>query len=233
MRLAFRRASSCFCQSWTGIASGVAARSSQRSSTSWSFSEGLKSNTEGEAVSMTRSRERVFRNAGLSTTSTCILYGYNASCQVRQMDAPCRDARQAIDLGNSLLSHFRCMAGTCSAVYERAERKRRMPQQEPRPGAQLPQPGHRHRSGKVTRLGPPRPRCVRAQGSHGGVYPPRMQQHRQGRRTPRDRLALPQRRRGRYSSLVSSTTSHPYRSSNRRRRANRRGGRSRPPCGRH
>src|SRR5207249_11418122 len=46
MRLAFRRASSSFCQSWTGTSSGFDARSSQRSSTSWSFSAGLKSKME-------------------------------------------------------------------------------------------------------------------------------------------------------------------------------------------
>jgi len=46
-RFALRRASSCFCHSWIGTASGVEARSSQRSSTRWSFSEGVRSNTVG------------------------------------------------------------------------------------------------------------------------------------------------------------------------------------------
>ena len=45
-RLAFLRASSSFCQSWTGTASGVVARASHRSSTSWSFSDGLRSKME-------------------------------------------------------------------------------------------------------------------------------------------------------------------------------------------
>ena len=46
VRLAFLRVSSSFCQSWTGTASGVAARSSHKSSTSWSFSDGLRSKIE-------------------------------------------------------------------------------------------------------------------------------------------------------------------------------------------
>src|ERR1035438_9046624 len=49
-RFAFLRASSCFCQSWTGTASGSAARSSHRSSTSWSFSEGLRSKIDAEFI---------------------------------------------------------------------------------------------------------------------------------------------------------------------------------------
>lgn len=49
-RFAFLRASSCFCQSWTGTASGEAARSSHRSSTSWSFSEGLRSKIDAEFI---------------------------------------------------------------------------------------------------------------------------------------------------------------------------------------
>src|ERR1017187_3522333 len=49
-RFAFLRASSCFCQSWTGTASGAAARSSHRSSTSWSFSEGLRSKIDAEFI---------------------------------------------------------------------------------------------------------------------------------------------------------------------------------------
>src|SRR5438093_1585108 len=46
IRFAFLRASSSVCQSWTGTASGVAARSSHKSSTSWSFSDGLRSKME-------------------------------------------------------------------------------------------------------------------------------------------------------------------------------------------
>src|SRR5438093_811024 len=46
IRFAFLRASSSLCQSWTGMASGVAARSSHKSSTSWSFSDGLRSKME-------------------------------------------------------------------------------------------------------------------------------------------------------------------------------------------
>ena len=42
-RFAFRRANSCFCQSWMGTVSGSDARSSHKSSTSWSFSDGLRS----------------------------------------------------------------------------------------------------------------------------------------------------------------------------------------------
>src|ERR1035437_7220535 len=49
-RFAFLGASSCFCQSWTGTASDAAARSSHRSSTSWSFSEGLRSKIDAEFI---------------------------------------------------------------------------------------------------------------------------------------------------------------------------------------
>lgn len=47
-RFVFRRANSCACQSWTGIASGVAARSFHKSSANCNFSVGLKSNSEIE-----------------------------------------------------------------------------------------------------------------------------------------------------------------------------------------
>ena len=39
--VSFPSANSSFCQSWSGTPEGLAARSSQRSSTNWSFSEGL------------------------------------------------------------------------------------------------------------------------------------------------------------------------------------------------
>src|ERR1017187_7161036 len=49
-RFAFLRASSCFCQSWTGTASGSAARSSHRSSTSCSFWEGFRSKIDAKFI---------------------------------------------------------------------------------------------------------------------------------------------------------------------------------------
>src|ERR1035437_2112192 len=57
-RFAFLRASSCFCQSWTGTASGAAARSSHRSSTSWSFSEGLRSKIDAEFIRVSTANSR-------------------------------------------------------------------------------------------------------------------------------------------------------------------------------
>jgi len=46
IKLAFRRANSCFCHSYIGTSDDVAARSSHRSSTSCNFSGGLRSNME-------------------------------------------------------------------------------------------------------------------------------------------------------------------------------------------
>jgi hypothetical protein len=65
-RFAFLRANSCFCQSWTGTASGVRARSSQRSSTSWSFSAGLRSKIDGAAGFMSVSTVNCLRIQELS-----------------------------------------------------------------------------------------------------------------------------------------------------------------------
>lgn len=45
-RFSVRRSNSAFCQSWIGTSAGVAARSSQRSSTNCSFSAGVNSKTD-------------------------------------------------------------------------------------------------------------------------------------------------------------------------------------------
>lgn len=49
-RFVFRHASSCFCHSWTGTAPGSDARSSHRSSTSWSFSAALSSKIDAAFI---------------------------------------------------------------------------------------------------------------------------------------------------------------------------------------